>query len=67
MIALGCLGHIIHTITEAEFRTVQLIPKLHDVSGSMKVPSVSNNVFAAMAALVHSEADIFEDVKLAEA
>lgn len=28
MVALGCFGHVLHTTTEAEFNTLQLIPKL---------------------------------------
>ena len=38
LFCLGCFGHVIHNITEAEFNTDALIPKLHSTTVFLRRP-----------------------------
>ena len=59
MLAHGCLSHVMHTVTEKEFRTRQLIPNLHATAAVCRNLETYSNLYTGMEKMVRAEIDIF--------
>ena len=48
LLAHGCFGHVLHTVTEKEFRTKELIPNLHAMASSCRNLHTYSTLYRAM-------------------